>query len=167
MLHCMPRGLLPVERYALDTVTTRRGLASLLGALAPRALSIGAMVAAVSAALLAPVGGSALGVGIGLSVAFGLLAHEAGHAAFMGGRCVALTLNGPRASLLHRRLTGARRRVVAAGGPIVPAALGWAALVTASVLHALVLAEIALPLISHAIALTIISPDGRKTCGIT
>ncbi len=164
-----PTGSLPpprARRSALDTGSSLRAVASVGRGLAGRATTLACVTAALVAQLavvagtLAPMAAAAVGVGVGL----GLLLHEAGHAIALRGSAAALVLAGSRTFVLHAPIGPRQRAAVAAAGPLVAAGTGLAAVGAATALDVIVLALVALPLCAHALAATVLSPDGRTAC---
>ncbi|MHB8641982.1 MAG: hypothetical protein ACYDA3_03725 [Gaiellaceae bacterium] len=120
----------------------------------PCALALAALTLPLSLAVgawqLAPVVGG------------GVLLHELGHAAALAGIPRAVVRRGLRPALVHPSLSGLRALAVGAAGPLAPA---LAALGTVVVSRAA--APACLPLAAHALALTMVSPDGRNACGLS
>jgi hypothetical protein len=92
----------------------------------------------------------------------GIVVHEVAHALALRGTAYALVIDGLRPALLHERVTGARAIAAAAAGPVAPAliavvlALAWRPIAPAVA-----------PLAAHALALSVLSEDGRNACGLT
>ncbi len=168
----IPAATLPVpltRRRALDTRTVPRAAASAFLAAGPRVLTISC--AALVALLPLSVGlgaGSAvfvaLGLGAGTGVGVGL--HEAGHAVTLRGIPSALVLRGRRTFVLHAPLGDARRSLVALAGPAITVVLGLALIAAGSLLVSPALVILGLPLIAHAVSLSVLGGDGRSACGI-
>jgi hypothetical protein len=127
---------------------------SVLRAVVPCALLLGLLTLPLSLAVgawqIAPVVGG------------GVLLHELGHAVALVGVPRAAVRRGLRPALIHPSLTGLRALVVGVAGPLAPA---LAALGAVGVYRAA--APACLPLAAHALALTIVSPDGRNACGLS
>ena len=99
---------------------------------------------------------------VALAVGAGVVLHELAHAVALHGVPRALVLDGLRPSVLHPRLAAPRTTLVAIAGPLVPAltALGLIVLVHSAALSCA-------PLAAHALALTVLAPDGRTACGLS
>jgi len=97
---------------------------------------------------------------IPLPVGGGIVLHELGHAVALYGVPRALVLDGLRPSVVHPQLGAVRTIAVAAAGPLAPslAALGLAAVIPSAACA---------PLAAHALALTVLAPDGRNACGLS
>lgn len=132
-------------RTLLLPVRTTVARAVLPAAAALTLLSLPAAVA-VHAWTIAPVVGA------------GLVLHEFAHAAALGGIPHAGVRRGLRATVVHPRLAPLRALVAGAAGPLAPALVAPAL--------ARVAAPAALLLAVHALALTVLSPDGRAACGL-
>jgi hypothetical protein len=153
----------PTRRRALDTSSAA---SSALGA------AVGAIPAAAAGAMpllvVPPVIGAplALSAALAIAVALGVAAHEAGHAsllagvpAFLGRRCV-------RVAVVHRPLSTRRTAFVALAGPACGIALALLATVLAWTSAAAELVAAQLALAPQAVALTVMTPDGRRACGV-
>jgi hypothetical protein len=99
---------------------------------------------------------------IALAVGVGVLLHELGHAAALVRVPRGAVRRGLRPALVHPALRGMRALAVGVAGPLAPslAALGAIGVSRAA-------APSCLPLAAHALALTIVSPDGRNACGLS
>jgi Coenzyme PQQ synthesis protein D (PqqD) len=97
----------------------------------------------------------------------GLVAHEAGHALALRRGPAAIGLNGITVFIMHPPLRGAHRAIVAAGGPLMATAIGWALLFVALVTQSTPLALTASLLTFQALGLTVLGHDGRKACGLS
>jgi len=145
-----------LNRHLLVNV---RGLAALrlpvrttpLRAIVPASLALA--VVALPAALLLHAWALAPALG------GGVLLHELAHTAALGLAPRAGVRRGLRPSLLHARLGPGRALAVGVAGPLAPALAAFAFVHVAAV-AAVVLA-------SHALALTVASPDGRNACGLS
>jgi hypothetical protein len=153
----------PVALASRAVAAGRRGV--ILQAPPRRVRSLPAGLAAIACVLAAATAPLALLLGawpLVLGVAFGVVLHEAAHAAALRGIPHALVLNGLRPSVLHPRLGSTRAFVVAAAGPVVPS---LAALLAVALWHAPAPACAALAV--HALALTVLATDGRNACGLS
>lgn len=92
------------------------------------------------------------------AVGAGVLVHELAHAFALRGVAHAGVRRGLRAAVIHPRLSPRRALLVGAAGPLAPALAGLA------LVH---VPTAALPLAAHALALTVVSPDGRNACGLS
>jgi hypothetical protein len=92
----------------------------------------------------------------------GVVVHEVAHAVALRGVPSAVVLHGLRPTLLHPRLGAARALLVASVGPLAPSLTAIAA-AAAWRPSALAVA----PLGAHALALTVLCPDGRNACGLS
>jgi hypothetical protein len=99
------------------------------------------------------------GVAAAVAAGGGVAAHELSHVFALGRRPRALVLDGLRPSILHARLEPPRALVVAVAGPLLPALAGVALLAWLPAASA--------PLAAHALALTVLAPDGRNACGLS
>jgi hypothetical protein len=158
------------ERFLLNVaVPFRRRLVPLRYGLRPRTppwrdtrvvralvLSAGAVTLALLPLAL-PFGRA--GIATAAATGAGVAAHELAHVLALGRTPRALVLAGARPSVLHAQLAGGRALLVAVAGPLVPALAGVALLAWAPVVSA--------PLAAHALALTVLAPDGRNACGLS
>ncbi len=166
-----PSGAWPAavaSRRAVDTTTTFRSLATSLAAVWSRAAVVALAAALVVAQFVAVIGAAAaaypLAVGLGTGIGIGV--HEAAHVIALRGVPSAIVLHGRRLFVLHARVESNRRLTVALAGPVgaVAAGLGFAAL--GVVAGAPQLALVGVPMVAHALALTVACGDGRVACGL-
>jgi hypothetical protein len=170
-LRLAPTGALPpavARRQPLETRTPLAAARSALGAVRARALGLGAVAASLAAQLGLVAGRPDVRVPllVGLATAAGVAAHEAGHAVGLAGEPAALVTAGRRVFVLHRRLRGPRRLVVALAGPAAPSLAGVAAAGLAQSLASPALALAACPLAAHALCATVAGRDGRIACNL-
>ncbi len=161
----LPRS--PWRRLALDSRSGPRAAITALRAVSARAAAM-ALAASLLAAQTAALAGAAppsSSLAVGLAVGSGLAAHEAGHAAALGGVPAAIVLAGPRTFVVHRAVTGARRRLIAISGPVAPLLLAVLVVLAARPLGSTVLALAGCALGGHAVGLTVATGDGRAACG--
>ncbi len=168
----LPLGALPApprRRARINTARASAAVASTAAALAWRALAVGALATVSAAALLAGVGAPGLGLPVllGAGAALALVVHEGAHAAALRGVPCCLCLAGTAVFLLHRRLPGRRRGLVAVAGPLAAAAAGLVALAAAAAPGLAALGPAALVPLSHVLALTVAGRDGRAACGLS
>ena len=166
-----PAGALPAalsRRRALDTRTVSRSIVSSLSATSSRVVLVAVVATAVAAQFAALAGASALTapLALGLATGAGLGLHEAAHVAVLRGVPSALVLRGRRTYVLHARVSSSRRSVVALAGPLAVAVLGLGFSVAGAILLAPVLTIAGCPFAAHALALTVVSGDGRIACGL-
>jgi hypothetical protein len=101
-----------------------------------------------------------------VSTVLGVGLHEAVHTALLRGVPSALVTRGRRTSVLHAAVAPGRRTVVAVGGPLAVAVLGFVAVGAGWVAAVPVLVVAGCPLAAHALALTVVGGDGRVACGL-
>lgn len=157
----------PWRRVGLDTRSGFRAAGATLVAIRGRAVAA-SLFASLVAVQTAAIGGVVSGwapLTVGAGVGLGLAAHEAGHAGALRGVPAALVLAGPRTFVIHGSVADARRRLVAATGPIAPAALGAVVAAAARPAQSVALALGACALGGHGVGLTIATRDGRIACG--
>ena len=159
----------PRRRARIDTTGASAAVSSTAGALAWRALAVGALGAAAAAALFAGIGAPGLWppILLGAGAALALVVHEGAHAAALRGVPCCLCLAGTAVFLLHRPLPGRRRGLVAVAGPLGAAAVGLVGLAAAGTLGLAALGPAALVPLSHVLALTVAGRDGRAACGLS
>lgn len=166
-----PAGAVPAavtRRRAIDTRSVGRAVASSLAAILPRVGVVVAVATAVAAQFTAFAGASGLVVPLvlGLGTGAGIGLHEAAHAAMLRGVPSALVTRGRRTYVLHAPVSPSRRSLVALGGPLVVAGLGFGLVLAGSLVAAPVVAIVGCPLAAHALALTVAGSDGRVVCGL-
>lgn len=170
VLHLAPSGGYPRpawRRVALDTTSRLRSGVGAVSAVRARAVALGLLAAALGmqTAGLSRVAPPTAWLAVGAAVAVGLAVHEAGHALALSGVPAAIALAGSRTFVIHSRLVGARRRLVAAAGPSVPIALATLAAGVAQPVESTALALAGCAFGGHAIGLTVATRDGREACG--
>jgi hypothetical protein len=164
-----PVGRLPpplVRRAPLDTTSPVRAVVSTALALRRRLLMLTVLGGLLTAQLTLLSGANAALLVLPPALAFGVLAHEAAHAATLGGAVAALVLAGPRAYVMHAPVGSVRRPLVAAAGPAVPTVLGVGLVVVATVFGTQLSALAGCALVGHAAGLTVLTGDGRIACGL-
>ena len=166
-----PAGAVPAavtRRRAIDTRSVGRAVASSLAAILSRVGVVVAVATAVAAQFTAFAGASGLVVPLvlGLGTGAGIGLHEAAHAAMLRGVPSALVTRGRRTYVLHAPVSPSRRSLVALGGPLVVAGLGFGLVLAGSLVAAPVVAIAGCPLAAHALALTVAGSDGRAACGL-
>jgi hypothetical protein len=153
----------PTRRCTLDTSSrARAALGAAVGAL--RAGVVGATgVFVVAVVVGAPF---TIAAALAVALAFGVAVHEAGHALLLARVPAFLGRRGARVAVVHRPLSRRRTALVALAGPAsgIALALLAALLAWASSAAELVAAELALA--PQAVALTVVTPDGRRACGV-
>ena len=169
----LPAGAFPTpisRRRPLDTGSVRRGVASSFRASGSRVVAIAAASTTVLLLLAAALGGGgsslALAVALGACTGVGVGLHEAGHVASLRGIPSALVLHGRRTFVLHPPLGTSRRALVALCGPGTVVGIGLILVVTGAVIAIPLLVILALPLVAHALSLTVLGGDGRSACGV-
>ena len=161
-------ALLPLRRLApwpaRRVALRRRRLAVAALALTPHAVMVTAAHAAplVAAGIVAPHVAFAVAAAAGL----GLVLHELGHLAALAGVPAALATKGARVFVLHPRLDGARRTVVALAGPLAPTLAGGVCVAVAAATDAATLACAGSILAMHAFGMTVAARDGRTACAL-
>jgi hypothetical protein len=158
----------PTRRRPLDTRSALRGLGSCLVACGRRTAGAAAVASVVALELSAAAGspGVALPLALGICTGLGLGLHEAVHAAMLRGVPSALVTRGRRTFVLHAPVPPGRRSLVALAGPLVVAAIGAACLAVAALATVPCLAVAGCPFAAHALALTVLTGDGRVACGL-
>ena len=149
----------PARRLPLCTERRRSAAASASRAAAPSALG-GALIAAAILAVFAP--GAALSAAVVVTLA--TTAHEAGHAAALHGVPAFVARRGLRVRIAHAALPREREAAIAAAGPLAGLAACLAALAIALPLDPMAAAVAGAALAVHALALTTLTPDGRRAC---
>ena len=149
------------RRRAVDTRSAARAAATAAVAVAPVGAALGLVVAAVLAVPATATGVPAAAVAAGLAATLGVLAHEAAHAAPLGGVPACVATRGLFAAVLHAPTTRVRTRVSAVAGPAVPAAAG---VVVAAAAATPEVAAAAAALAAHAFGLFVAARDGRAAC---
>ncbi len=102
-----------------------------------------------------------------LGLIAGLVTHEAGHALALRRGPAAVGLDGVTVFIMHPPLHGAHRALVAAGGPLMAAAIGWVSLLVALMTAWPPLALTGSLLTIQALGLTVLGHDGRKACRLS
>jgi hypothetical protein len=153
----------PTRRCALDTSSRERAaLGAAVGAL-PAGVVGATMVFAVPVVVGAPL---AIAAALAVAVAFGVSVHEAGHALLLAHVPAFLGRRGVRVAVVHRPLSQRRTALVALAGPASGVALALLAAVLAWATSAAELVAAELALAPQAVALTVVTPDGRRACGV-
>jgi len=170
-LRLAPAGSVPASltrRRPLDTRSAVRGLGSCLAAGARRTAAVAALATVAAFEVFAAAGspGRALPLALGVCTGVGLGLHEAAHAAMLQGVPSAFVTRGRRTFVLHAALPAGRRSLVALAGPLAVAAIGVGCLASAALVTAPCLAVAGCPLAAHALALTVLTGDGRVACGL-
>ncbi len=148
------RRRIVAARFGVVVRAHPRRVRGTLRGVAPCAIGVSLLVLPatllVHAWLLAPATGA------------GMLLHELGHASALRRVPHVVVRRGLQPALLHPRLRSPRLLAVAVAGPLAPslAALGGCVL-----WHGV--AVICTPLAAHALALTVVAPDGRNACGLS
>jgi hypothetical protein len=170
-LRLAPAGVVPASlavRFRLDTSTVPRALCSTIAAAGRRATALGAvgttvaLQPALTASPRASLGALALGMGVGVGVAM----HEASHAVTLVGVGAVLVIAGPRIRVAHPALSGRRRALVAAAGPVGAALTGVVIVGLGLATRTPELALAGCGPAAHAVGVTVATAEGRTACGL-
>ena len=167
----LPFGLLPTvptTRRPVDTTGAYALARSASRALAPFTIVLLAAGTLVSTLLLAAVGvvAPALAVALGVGIAGTVLLHELGHLAALRGVPACVVTRGVRVAIVHRAVSRARARVVAASGPVAGLALAGCLVAALGATPSGELGAVSLVALLNALGLTVLSHDGRTLCGL-
>lgn len=152
----------PARRRALDTSSRRRAaFGAAAGALPPGVVGASVVLVVPIAAGVPPTFAAAAA----LAVALGVAVHEAGHALLLVGVPTFVGRRAARVAVIHRPLPPRRTALVALAGPTVGVALALIALALAWEWRTTELVAAQLALAPQAVALTVLTSDGRCACG--
>ncbi len=156
-------------RRALDTDNYLRAVDSTIRCLSWPALKLGLVIGSVTALPMLAIGGVpavltmfVVAMAIGLSV----LVHEGGHVVMLIGTPCSLETAGIQVWVRHGPVHGRKQLLAAAGGPLAASSLAVLAVLLAEVSGVSSLAFLVAGLAPHAMALTVLSRDGRRACGL-
>ena len=149
----------PTRRCALPA--GRRASLAATAASLPSGLGGAAVVAATALAVGVPL---SIAAAVALAITAGVAVHEAGHALLLGGVPAFVSRRGPRVAVVHRRLARRREARIALGGAVCGNVFALAVALFAWTTFAPVLAGSLAALAPHALALTIVTADGRRSC---
>jgi hypothetical protein len=168
----LPLGIvppLPLRRRPIDTRGAVPAIVSTGAALWRFTAGLVLFLGLLGVALLDALGvhDPALPVALAAAVGIGLVAHEAAHAALLGGVPACVATGGTRVFVMHRRLPARRRRVVAAAGPLGGGLAAWLLIGLAAASGLAEAAVAALALSAQPLGLTVAGRDGRAACGLS
>lgn len=160
---------LPSARWPLPIGRPLATIAAVTRHVFPRIALLGIMLVLPFVLMLGGLGALRADVPLALllGLTLGLISHEAGHALALRRGPAAIGLNGVTVSIMHAPLHGRQRALVAAGGPAMAVATGWAVLLIALLTQWPPLALTASLLTIQSLGLTVLGHDGRKSCALS